>query len=66
MTWSVISGIFSDRLPRQGAETVRTNHRFHLTHWLYVTPDFQYVIHPNGYRNVGSAAVFAGEVGVAF
>jgi porin len=63
----VISGIFSDRLLRQGAETViETNHRFHITHWLYVTPDFQYVIHPNGYRNVGSAAVFAGEVGIAF
>jgi len=63
----VISGIFSDRLPRQGAETViETNHRFHITHWLYVTPDFQYIIHPNGHRNVDSAAVFAGEVGVAF
>lgn len=63
----VISGVFSDRLPRRGAETViETNHRFHVTHWLYVTPDFQYVIHPNGHRNVDSAAVLAGELGVAF
>jgi porin len=63
----VISGIFSDRLPRQGAETViEVNHRFQLARWFYVTPDFQYVIHPNGLGSVGSAAVFAGEIAVAF
>ena len=63
----VISGIFSDRLPRQGAETViEVNHRFQLTRWFYVTPDFQYVIHPNGFASVGNAAVFAGELAIAF
>jgi len=63
----VISGIFSDRLPRQGAETViEVNHRFQLTRWFYVTPDFQYVIHPNGFGSVGNAAVFAGEFAIAF
>jgi porin len=63
----VISGIFSERLPQQGAETViEVNHRFQLTRWFYVTPDFQYVIHPNGFGSVGNAAVFAGEVAIAF
>lgn len=33
---------------------------------VYLTPDFQYVIHPNGLRDVASAAVFAGEVGLTF
>jgi porin len=63
----VISGIFSEHLSGQGAETViEANHRLQLTPWLYVTPDFQYVIHPNGFRHVASAAVFAGEVGLTF
>ena len=63
----VINGIFSDRLSRQGTETVlEVNHRFQLTRWFYVTPDFQYVIHPNGLGSVGNAAVFAGEVAIAF
>ena len=30
------------------------------------TPDFQYVIHPNGFGSVGNAAVFAGELAIAF
>jgi porin len=59
----VIGGIFSDHLPEQGAETVlEANHRFQVGPWLYVTPDFQYVIHPNGSTGVGSAAVFALEI----
>jgi carbohydrate-selective porin OprB len=63
----VISGIFSDRLPRQGAETViEVNHRFQLARWFCVTPDFQYVIHPNGFGSIKSAAVFAGEIAIAF
>jgi porin len=59
----VISAIFSDQLQGQGAETVlEANHRFQIGPWLYVTPDFQYVIHPNGSRSMGNAAVFGVEV----
>jgi carbohydrate-selective porin OprB len=42
------------------------NHRFQLARSFYVTPDFQYVIHPNGFGSVGNAAVFAGEFAIAF
>ena len=62
----VISGISSDHLPGQGAETVvEANHRFQISPWLYVTPDFQYIIHPNGFSNIGSAAVLAAEISLA-
>jgi porin len=63
----VISGTFSDRLAGQGTETVlEANHRFQLASWVYLTPDFQYVIHPNGVRNIGNAAVFVGELSIDF
>lgn len=41
------------------------NHRFHVSPWLYVTPDFQSVIHPNGFSNIANAAVVALEVSLA-
>jgi carbohydrate-selective porin (OprB family) len=46
---SVIAGVFSNRAPAHGTETViEANYRIQLTRWLYLTPDLQYVIHPNG------------------
>ena len=45
---------------------VEANHRFQLTPWLYVTPDFQYVIRPNGQSDIDDAAVFGGELSIAF
>ena len=58
---SVIAGVFSNRAPAHGTETViEANHRIQLTPWLYLTPDFQYVIHPN------DAAVLAGELSINF
>jgi porin len=64
---AVYYGRFSDELPDQSAETVvEANHRLQLAPWLYVTPDFQYVIRPNGQSDIDNAAVFGGEIGVAF
>jgi carbohydrate-selective porin OprB len=38
-----------------GAEAVlEVNHRFKLTRWFYVTPDFQYVSHPEGLESVAA------------
>jgi porin len=63
----VYYGKFSDRLQDQNAETVvEANHRFQLTTWLYVTPDFQYVIRPNGQSDIDDAAVFGGEISIDF
>ena len=58
-------GRFSDELQGQSAETVvEANHRFQVAPWLYVTPDFQYVIRPDGRSDVDDAAVFGSEIGI--
>jgi porin len=64
---AVYYGAFSDRLEDQSAETVvEANHRFQLAPWLYVTPDFQYVIRPDGRSDIDDAAVLGGEIGIDF
>jgi porin len=64
---AVYHGAFSDRLQDQSAETViEANHRFQLAPWLYVTPDFQYVIQPDGRSDIDNAAVLGGEIGIDF
>ena len=63
----VYYGQFSDDLPDQRFETVvEVNHRFQLTPWLYVMPDFQYVFRPDGTDETDDAAVFGAEIGVDF
>jgi porin len=64
---AVYHGAFSDHLSDRSAETVvEVNHRVQLAPWLYVTPDFQYVIRPDGRSDVDDAAVLGGEVGIDF
>lgn len=64
---AVYYGKFSDKLEDQNAETVvEANHRFQLAPWLYITPDFQYVIRPNGESDIDDAAVFGGEISIDF
>jgi porin len=64
---AVYYGEFSDESQDQNAETViEANHRLQLAPWLYVTPDFQYIIRPNGQSDIDDAAVFGGEIGVEF
>lgn len=63
----VYYGQFSDDLPDQRFETVvEVNHRFRLTPWLYVMPDFQYVFRPDGTDETDDAAVFGTEIGIDF
>jgi porin len=64
---AVYYGEFSDKLQDHNAETViEANYRLQLAPWLYVTPDFQYVIRPNGQSDIDNAAVFGGEIGIEF
>jgi porin len=64
---AVYYGKFSDKLADQNAETViEANYRLQLAPWLYLTPDFQYVIRPNGQSDIDDAAVFGGEIGIGF
>ncbi len=59
-------GSFSDDLPGQSYELVlEANHRFQWAPWLYLTPDFQYIINPNG-GGIPNAAVFGLEVSIDF
>ena len=65
--FEIILGKFSDRLAGQGTETVlELNHRVQLGPWLYITPDIQYVIKPNGQSNIPDALVLGVEASVNF
>lgn len=64
---AVYHGAFSDELQGQSAETVfETAYRFQLSPWLYLTPDFQYVMRPDGRGDIDDAAVLGGEIGIDF
>jgi len=63
---AIYYGRFSDRLPRQTAETVvELNYGIQATPWFYLTPDIQYVINPGG-TEIPNAFVFGLEVGLTF
>lgn len=63
----VYYGKFSDQLEDQNGETViEVDYLAQLTPWLYVMPDFQYVIRPNGDSDIDNAAVFGAEIGIDF
>ncbi len=60
-------GHFSPDLSGQGNEMVlELNHRFQLGPWAYITPDIQYVINPNGQRNIGDSLVLGVETSFNF
>jgi len=62
-----ILGNFSDQLEGQNVETVlELNHRFQLGPWLYITPDIQFVISPNGRKDIHNALVLGFELSVNF
>lgn len=59
-------GSFSDRLEDQSFELVlEANHRFQMAPWLYLTPDVQYVVNPNG-GGIPNALVVGAELGIDF
>jgi len=63
----VILGKFSEELEGQGIETVlELNHRFQIGQWFYVTPDIQFVIKPDGRRNIRNALVLGLEISANF
>ena len=63
----VIVGHFSDKLSGQGIETIlEINHRVQAGPWLYITPDIQYVINPNGEDGIRDALVLGLEISATF
>lgn len=64
---AVVVGVFSDDLAGQTAEWVfEFNHRFQISDWFYVTPDFQYILTPNGRSDIPDAWVFGSEFSITF
>lgn len=63
----VYYGKFSDKLQDQNGETViEVDYLVQVAPWLYVMPDFQYVIRPNGDSDIDNAAVLGAEIGIDF
>ena len=70
------SAWFSDRqrgaqkaagLPGQTNETnIELNHQIQITPYLYLRPNLQWVIRPNGLSRIDNALVLGGEVGITF
>ncbi len=54
-------------LPAQTNETdIELNHQIQLTPWLYLRPNLQYVIKPNGLDRIENALVLGVEAGITF
>lgn len=63
----MIWGLFSEDLAGQSYEmVVEVNHRFQLAPWAYWTADLQYVINPDGRRNISNAVVAGFELSIDF
>lgn len=62
-----VTGVFSDRLADQSAETIfEVNYRAQILPALFVEPDIQYVINPDGYSDVDDALVVGFTIGSKF
>lgn len=63
----VATGVFSDRLTDQDVETiVELNYRAQIVPAVFVQPDVQYVINPNGKSSVDDALVIGFAIGATF
>lgn len=60
-------GRFSENLPEQGSETVvELNYAYQAAPWLYLTPDLQYVVRPDGDEDTPNALVLGFQLGITF
>lgn len=61
------NGVFSDRLTGQGSETVlEVNYRAQLLPAVYLQPDIQYIIDPDGKSDIDDALVVGFTLGAVF
>lgn len=70
------SAVFGDKLrsaqhaaslPGQTSETnIELNYQVQLSPYLYIRPNLQYVIKPNGLKTIDNALVVGAEVGITF
>ncbi|WP_395684762.1 carbohydrate porin [Aestuariivirga sp.] len=65
--FAVYYGKLSNDIENTTAETVfELNHTFWATPWLGITPDFQYILDPNGDTNRADVVVIGGQLMVNF
>ena len=72
----IANGWFSDKIrnaqhragvEKQSTETIlELNHQIQITPAIYVRPDLQYVIKPNGFSDIDDALVIGFEAGITF
>jgi porin len=72
----IANGWFSDKIrnaehragvEKQSAETVlELNHQIQITPAIYIRPDLQYVIKPNGFSDIDNALAIGFEAGITF
>ncbi len=51
---------------QQYEENIELNYRIFVTPWLFIQPDIQYIIKPNGYSHIPNAFVYGGQMGLEF
>jgi porin len=60
-------GLFSDDLPGQDGETLlELNYRAQIAPWIYLQPDMQVIIDPDGRSDIDDALVLGFAFGVSF
>jgi len=60
-----VPGIYGD-VPQHFEAVFEANYKFQVWKWLYVTPDYQYIVHPGGTALLRNAHVLGVQAGVTF
>lgn len=67
LSFIATAGVFSDRLAGQGTETIlELNYRAQILPALFIEPDIQYIINPDGLSTVDNALVVGFALGSNF
>ncbi len=67
LSFNFASGVFSDRLEDQGAETLlELDYRLHALPSVYLEPNLQYIINPDGRSSIDNALVAGIALGFNF
>lgn len=67
LSFIAAAGVFSDRLAGQGTETIlELNYRAQILPALYIEPDIQYIINPDGLSTIDNALVVGFALGSNF
>ncbi len=60
-----VPGIYGDT-PQHFEAVFEANYKVEVWKWFYITPDYQYIVHPGGTAALKNAHVIGAQVGVTF